>query len=124
MVARDIWIEKTPQEGSSRRPGISRACVLALIIGLVASVHRAVADQDEEITNNMEGVAPLRSLLAQVHGTYPGQVLEVELEREEYAKGDVWVYEVKLLTEQGNVLKLEYDAINLELLKLKGRLEN
>ena len=84
----------------------------------------AVADEDEEIPSNMEGVAPMRSLLAQVHEAYPGQVLEVELEREEYGKGDIWVYEIKLLTAKGRVLKLEYDAINLELLQIKGRLEN
>lgn len=101
----------------------SLACVLALLVGLVASVPWTLADEDEEIADTMEGVAPLRSLLAQVHEAYPGQVLEVELEREEYGKGDVWVYEVKLLTAKGNVLKLEYDAITLELLKLKGKPE-
>ena len=121
MIGRESSAKTIPAGGLSVHWGISLACVLALIVGLVASVPRAVADEDEQITNNMEGLAPLRSLLAQVHEAYPGQVLEVELEREEYGKGDVWVYEVKLLTEKGSVLKLEYDAINLELLKLKGR---
>lgn len=106
------------------RRRIPLACVLALLVGLGISAPWAVADEGEEIPNNMEGVAPLRSLLAQVHETYPGHVLEVELEKEEYGKGDIWVYEVKLLTEKGRVLKLEYDAIDLELLKLKGRLDN
>lgn len=123
MVAR-VSSAKTALVGrQSVRRWISLAFVLALIVGLVASVPWAVADEDEEITNNREGLAPLRSLLAQVHEVYPGQVLEVELEREDYGKGDVWVYEVKLLTEKGSVLKLDYDAINLELLKLKGRPE-
>ncbi|MCP4283260.1 MAG: hypothetical protein GY792_02235 [Gammaproteobacteria bacterium] len=72
----------------------------------------------------MAAVAPMRSLLARVHTAYPGQVLEVELEREEYGNEGVWVYEVKLLTNRGNVLKLEYDAFDLELLKMKGRPEN
>ena len=124
MVARDSSVKTMPAGGLLIRRGISLACVLALIVGLVTSLPWAVADEDEEIINDMEGVAPLRSLLAQVHEAYPGQVLEVELEREEYGKGDIWVYEIKLLTEKGRVLKLEYDAINLELLKIKGRLEN
>jgi len=98
--------------------------VFALLVGLGVSAPWAVADEDEEIISNLEGVAPLRSLLAQVHETYPGQILEVELEREEYGKGDILIYEVKLLTKKGSVLKLEYDAINLELLKIKGRPEN
>ncbi|MES9830256.1 MAG: PepSY domain-containing protein [Candidatus Thiodiazotropha sp.] len=106
------------------RRWISLASVFALIMGLLISAPWAVADEDEEITNNMEGVAPLRSLLAQVHKTYPGHILEVELEREEYGKRDVLIYEVKLLTKKGSVLKLEYDAINLELLKIKGKPEN
>ena len=124
MVARDSSAKTTLEGWLSVRRGIFLACVLALIVGLVASLPWAVANEDEEIINDMEGVAPLRSLLAQVHEAYPGQVLEVELEREEYGKGDIWVYEIKLLTEKGRVLKLEYDAINLELLKIKGRLEN
>ena len=104
------------------RRWIPLTCVFALLVCLGVSSPCAVAD--EEVASNIEGVAPLRSLLAQLHETYPGQVLEVELEKEEYGKGDIWIYEVKLLTDKGRVLKLEYDAINLELLKLKGRLEN
>ena len=123
MIARDSSA-KTMLERRLLRRRIYLTCAIALIIGLVAGVPWAVADEDEEIPSNMEGVAPLRSLLAQVHEAYPGQVLEVELEREEYGKGDIWIYEIKLLTEKGRVLKLEYDAINLELLKIKGRLEN
>ena len=124
MIVRDSSAKIMMKGRLSIRRGIYLTCVLALIVGLVTSLPWAVADEDEEIINDMEGVAPLRSLLAQVHEAYPGQVLEVELEREDYGKGDVWVYELKLLTEKGSVLKLEYDAVNLELLKLKGRLEH
>ena len=124
MIARDSSAKTMTTGWLPARLVVSLTCVFALIVGLVASVPWAMADKDEEVANNMEGVAPLRSLLAQVHESYPGQVLEVELELEEYGKEDVWVYEVKLLTKKGNVLKLEYDAINLELLKLKERPEH
>ncbi len=113
------WVERFAIHG-----GFSLACGLALIVGLFAGSPWAVADEDEEIAGNMAAVAPMRSLLARVHTAYPGQVLEVELEREEYGNEGVWVYEVKLLTNRGNVLKLEYDAFDLELLKMKGRPEN
>jgi len=99
-------------------------CVFVLVVGLVVSVPISVAGEDKGINNNIDAVAPLRSLLAQVQKNYPGQVLEVELEKEEYNNTNIWVYEIKLLTKNGNVLKLEYDAINLKLLKLKGRLDN
>jgi hypothetical protein len=103
--------------------GISLVCVFVLIISLVIDVPGAVAGEDEVVSNNIEAVAPLRILLAKVQESYPGQVLEVELDKEEYDDRKIWVYEVKLLTKRGNVLKLEYDAINLELLKLKGKLD-
>ena len=97
---------------------------LVLIISLVINVPGAVADEVEVVSDDIEAVAPLRSLFAQVQENYPGQVLEIELDKEEYENRKIWVYEVKLLTKNGNVLKLEYDAINLELLKLKGKVDN
>jgi uncharacterized membrane protein YkoI len=66
-------------------------------------------------------VAPLRELFARVRERFPGNVLEVELEQEEHGRQAGWVYEVKLLTADGHVLKLSYDAINLELIEVKGR---
>jgi len=62
------------------------------------------------------------TLIAGVVAGVPWAVADEE--REEYGKEDIWVYEVKLLTKKGSVLKLEYDAIHLELLKIKGRPEN
>jgi len=48
-------------------------------------------------------VLPLRTILERVERDYPGQVMEVELERE---KGE-WVYEVKLLRKGGTLIKLK-----------------
>ena len=100
------------------------AILLVLLVSGVIGLPRAMADQDPGIADRMEGVAPLRVLLAQVQEAYPGRVLEVELEREGYGQGEIWIYEIKLLTDRGSVLKLEYDAVNLELLKIKGKAED
>lgn len=124
MAARDSSVKPAPVRRRPTHGWGALACVFVLVGGLVTGMPRIFADENEESTFDMEGLAPLRSLLAQVQSTYPGHILEVELEREEYGKGDVWIYEVKLLTEKGHVLKLEYDAINLDLLKIKGRPEN
>jgi len=124
MIALDRSTTATRVERPAIHGGISFTCVLALVVGLVTGAPWAVADEDEEIAGEMAAVAPMRSLLARVHAAYPGQVLEVELEREEYGDEGVWIYEVKLLTNRGSVLKLEYDAVDLELLKMKGRPEN
>jgi uncharacterized membrane protein YkoI len=100
------------------------ACLLALMVGGLMCTAPVAADQDPDITASMEGVAPLRNLLAQVHAAYPGQVLEVELEWEKNGRNELWIYEVKLLTQRGSVLKLEYDAVSLELLGLEGKADN
>ena len=100
------------------------ACLLVLMVSGAISAPAAAADEDLDNVESMAAVAPLRDLLAQVYEAYSGRVLEVELDREEDGQGETWVYEVKLLTQRGNVLKLEYDAVNLELLKIEGKAEN
>ena len=65
---------------------------------------------------------PLESLLAQIRQQFQGRVVKVELERENHGeKKRRWVYEIKVLTAEGNVLKLEYDAKTMELIKVRGR---
>ena len=49
---------------------------------------------------------PLPELLERVARTHPGQVLELELEREDGR----WIYEVKLIDERNRVHELELDA--------------
>lgn len=112
---------------SKRRQSVRDRTLAAFLVALLMatmSMPVAVADQDSVSAAGMEEVVPLRSLLAQVSASYSGRVLEVELEREEDGEEDIWVYEVKLLTDNGRVLKLEYDAISLKLLKIKGKSEN
>lgn len=57
-------------------------------------------------------VMPLPQLLQKLQRSHPGQVLELELEREDGR----WVYEVKLLQAQGRLLKLAVDAATGEVL--------
>jgi uncharacterized membrane protein YkoI len=51
-------------------------------------------------------VLPLADILARVAASHPGQVLEVELERDH----GVWMYELKLLQTDGLLVKLKVDA--------------
>ncbi|MEQ1659002.1 MAG: PepSY domain-containing protein [Hylemonella sp.] len=51
-------------------------------------------------------VLPLAVVLERVAKVHPGNVLEVELERE---KG-LWIYELKILQSGGGLLKLKVDA--------------
>ncbi|WP_303785815.1 PepSY domain-containing protein [Azovibrio restrictus] len=62
-------------------------------------------------------VLPLRQILDRVEKRHPGQILEVELEREQGR----WIYEIKLLRPEGAVSKLKLDARNGDLLQQKTR---
>ena len=61
-------------------------------------------------------VLPLRSVLERLEREHPGQVLEVELERDDGR----WIYEVKLLQPQGQLVKLKLDARTAALMPAKG----
>ena len=51
-------------------------------------------------------ILPLSVILGKLEKDYPGQIIEVELERE---KGQ-WMYEIKLLQKNGFRQKLKVDA--------------
>lgn len=61
--------------------------------------------------------APVESLLAKVRADYPGEILKVERDDGHGRE----VYEVKVLTADGRVMKLIYDVRTLELIKAKGK---
>ena len=60
-------------------------------------------------------VLPLRTVLDRLERTHPGQVLELELERDDGR----WIYEVKLLQTGGRLVKLKVDARSAEVLRVK-----
>jgi len=62
-------------------------------------------------------VLPLQTLLERLQHTHPGQVLELELEREDGR----WLYEIKLLQPDGQLVKLEVDAATAQVLTLKRK---
>lgn len=84
-------------------PGLLLALLLAGAVGFAA------ADDDHDRARRaLEAgeIMPLHTLLERVSRQHPGQVLEVELEREDGA----WVYELKLMRPDGILLKLDLDA--------------
>lgn len=62
-------------------------------------------------------IMPLEQVLSQARKVSPGKVLKVELERE----GGMWVYEIKLLRENGVLSKQYFDAKTGALLQGKPR---
>lgn len=62
-------------------------------------------------------ILPLRTIIEQIERDYPGQIIEVELERD----AEQWVYDIKLLREHGALVKLKLNASDGTLLGIKGR---
>ncbi len=85
---------------------------------LVGPPARADGDQDRARAAVQSGeVLPLRTLVERLAREHPGEVLEVELEREDGR----WVYEIKLLQPGGRLVKLEVDAATGQVLRLRER---
>jgi|SRR5690606_10298323 uncharacterized membrane protein YkoI len=91
---------------------------LCFLLPLLALPPNVVADdlsQDEALRLRELGrIMPLEHLLSIVQARYPSaRLLEVELEED----GDVYIYEVELITANGVVRELEIDASTGSLLK-------
>ncbi|WP_447970242.1 PepSY domain-containing protein [Nitrospira sp. M1] len=91
---------------------------IVLTVGLGWSVLPAYAEDKtlpyEQLKTEF---APIQQLLTRINQEFDGIILEIELEDDDAH----WIYEVKLLTPQGNVLEVEYDAKSMDLLNVKGR---
>ncbi len=62
-------------------------------------------------------ILPLQKILQKISKDHPAQVIEVELER----KSGGWIYEIKQLSADGSLSKLEVDARTGVVLKQKSK---
>jgi uncharacterized membrane protein YkoI len=87
-----------------------------LALGAVLSPVPALADGDHDQARAalVAGeILPLPAILEGVGKSFPGSVLEVELER----KRGRWIYRLKLLRADGSLLRLAVDARDGTILK-------
>ncbi len=107
--------------------GTCHLLVLVSVLALLAG--GALADDDSDHERAREAlesgeVVPLATILDRVESQYHGSVIEVELEDEEdEGEEDAvsgFIYEINLLTPQGNLLKIKFDARTGELIQVKG----
>jgi uncharacterized membrane protein YkoI len=90
----------------------------ALLAGGPALAEEHDHDHDRARRAVEEGrILPLRDILARAESSVPGQMVGVELEEEHGAM----VYEIKMVTTDGRVMTLLYDARTGELIKAGGR---
>ena len=97
--------------------------IVGLLAGLGVLPVGALADTKEGDHERARAavqageIMPLTELLERLQRSHPGQVLELELEHE----GGRWIYEVRLLQADGQLLKLEFDARTARLLEVKRK---
>lgn len=90
---------------------------LFFVLGLGAATARA-DDHDRALEALRAGrILPIEAILDKVRMDFGGTILDVELEDE----GDSFVYEVKLITDDGRIMKLDYDATSGGLLRTRQR---
>jgi uncharacterized membrane protein YkoI len=94
-------------------------CTCVLLAVPAAAAHKTKKGFHEALEAGQ--VVPLEQLIERIRRDFPGRILRVEVEYESHGGPPAWVYEVKILTPDGHVLKLEFDAGSMELLELKGR---
>lgn len=97
--------------------------VILAVSGPMSSTGADDHGWDDGAPPPTDEIVPLQGLLTRIREHFQGRILEVEIEQEWHHGGRIWVYEAKLLTPKGHVLKLEYNAKSLELLEVKGRHE-
>lgn len=102
-------------------PAFHTPLVLALLLGLAAPAA-LFADEGHDHDRARRAVEAgeilsLRDILERVERDMPGQVMEVELERDDGR----WIYEIKLLRPGGALVKLEIDARDGTVLRSRER---
>ncbi len=96
-----------------------RWCVLLVVlISLANAPAWADGDHDRARQAVRSGqVLPLPAVLEELAREVPGQVLEVELEQD----NGRWIYEIKLLQTDGQLVKLKVNAQTAQVLRRKNR---
>ena len=108
---------------------LDRRAFLAGLAGFAATVGTAHAqrrgrwrgrgrggDHERALQALREGeVRPLTDILDEVHDTVAGEVIEVELEREDGR----YVYELKILTPSGRLVEVQVDAATGAVLEIE-----
>jgi uncharacterized membrane protein YkoI len=97
-----------------------RHSLFALLLSLLLSPPLLAGEDDHDRAREaLEAgeILPLRAIIEQLERDYPGQILEVELDRDK----EQWVYKIKLLRANGSLVKLKLNAGDGTLLGIKGR---
>lgn len=91
----------------------------------VSTIGAGFADDDND-ANSLDHVhmavkrgeiKPLGELLGKLHSQFPGDVIDVEIERE----NSKWIYEFKLVSDSGRLLEIYMDAATGKILDVEKK---
>lgn len=91
--------------------GFFAGSLAALAIAVATPAHASGQDEARAAVERGE-IRPLGEVIAAAKARAPGEVVKVELERDDGR----WVYEIKILTQGGERREFEIDAKSLEIL--------
>jgi hypothetical protein len=103
----------------ARQSGIaSGITLLALSALLFTGAPPAIAGENHETARRLREIGeilPLATIIEKARQYKPGDVIEIELEREDWG----YKYELDILDGSGRVWELEFNATTGELIKMK-----
>lgn len=88
-----------------------------LVFGTCAVRADDVDHEDLRRALERNELVSLRTLFDWIEARYEGRIIEVEIDDDD----DMLIYEVEMLTPQGNKIEFEFDARSGDLMSLKGR---
>ena len=95
--------------------------LLGLALGTGSALHadeRGGSDHELARQALRQGqVLPLRQVLDKIEREYQGQVLKIEFEEDDGR----YIYEIRLLQQDGRMAKLKVDAVDGKVLKIKRK---
>lgn len=97
-----------------------QALCLAAAVAMLSPVAAEEDREDHEAARQaVEAgeILPLPRILERVRQQYPGQVLEIELER----RRPGWIYEIRVLQPGGRLVRLEVDAHDGRVVQRRNR---
>ena len=100
------------------------ALLLAFTCGQVAAHGRSDEDMPHDhdrarLALSRGEVRPLAEILAKVAREAPGEVVEVEFERRGHHGSEGWIYEIKVLADDGRVQEVKVDAASGTILEVE-----
>ncbi len=100
---------------------LAAACALAAVGFSAPAIAQPLVAQAAPSRQSGQDVIAFRDAIDRVLARYVGDIVEAELKRGRPDEFTELVYEMRLLTPQGNMLRIRVDAANGDILEVDGR---